>query len=453
MNLKKKRHLFRDSAKWRLLSYYIFFLMRLFYRKITVEGKENIPPKGPIIFAPNHQNALMDPLAILYAARRQTVFLARADIFKIPILRNLFFWLKIIPIFRIRDGKENLGNNEASFNVAVEVLENNRSVCIFPEAAHTNQRSLLPLKKGVPRLAFLAEEKNNFKLGVKVIPVGIYFDDYEHMRSSLHVRFGQPLDVGRFEDAYEKNPQRAMHVFRNNLTEKLSDIALDIKVKEYYDVFYTVSEIFAEPLEKEAHRILSGQVQRFAWQKKMVAALEAKLSEDPDFMSQFRSKVLLFLRLLKTNKIKWEFLKLPVPVFSRLWLDGFLLLITLPVFIYGLVNNILFYGSVKMLVQKIKDHQFHSSIKFVWGLAASPLFYLLQSVLFFALSGNLPLSLAYLVSLPFSGFLARIWIAKFRKTWQYGRLYFLKRANGSAFKQLESAWFSIFDDLKLIVKK
>jgi 1-acyl-sn-glycerol-3-phosphate acyltransferase len=160
MNLKKKKHLFRNSVKWWLVAQYVFFLMRLFYRKIVVEGKENIPAKGPIIFAPNHQNALMDPLAVHYGAGLQTIFLARADIFKIPVLRNLFYWLKIIPVYRMRDGKENLGNNDASFNVAVEVLENGRSVGIFPEAAHSNQRRLLPhAQRRVPRMAFLGRRK------------------------------------------------------------------------------------------------------------------------------------------------------------------------------------------------------------------------------------------------------------------------------------------------------
>lgn len=440
MKLKKKRHLFRDSAKWRLLSYYVFFLMRLFYRRITVEGKENIPAHGPVIFAPNHQNALMDPLAILYAARRQTVFLARADIFKIPLLRNLFFWLKIIPVFRIRDGKENLGNNEASFNVAVEVLENKRSVCIFPEAAHTNLRSLLPLRKGIPRLAFMAEEKNNFKLGLNVVPAGIYFDNYEHMRSVLHVRFGKPIAVYQFEAEYWQNPQKAMLTFRDKLTDKLSALALNIKTREYYDVFYSLSHIFSEPMITNELKIKSRQEQRFRKQKEMVAAFEDKLSKDPEYMLEFRNNGLRFLRSLKTHGIKWEFFRLPSHGFFRLLFGWLLMLITWPVFLYGLVNNILFYGSVRLLVKKIKDHQFHSSIKFVWGLAVSPFFYIFQSIVVYAISGSLVFGVVYLVLLPVTGFLARVWAGKFIELLQQLKLYWLKSTGNQSFNEIIKDW-------------
>ena len=53
-----------------------------FYGKVQVKGLENIPKDQPVIFAPNHQNALMDALIVLFASPQDVVFLARADIFK-----------------------------------------------------------------------------------------------------------------------------------------------------------------------------------------------------------------------------------------------------------------------------------------------------------------------------------------------------------------------------------
>lgn len=80
-NLKKNNHLYSYSKAWNLLYRYVCLFLRLFYKTIVIEGKDNIPNNSPIIFAPNHQNALMDPLAVLYGSKRQIVFLARADIF------------------------------------------------------------------------------------------------------------------------------------------------------------------------------------------------------------------------------------------------------------------------------------------------------------------------------------------------------------------------------------
>ena len=83
----------------------------VFYSEICIINPENVPAKGPVIFAPNHQNALMDALAILLLVDKQPVFMARADIFKKKTVGKILNFLKIIPVFRIRDGVSNLSNN------------------------------------------------------------------------------------------------------------------------------------------------------------------------------------------------------------------------------------------------------------------------------------------------------------------------------------------------------
>ena len=92
------------SKRYGVLKQITGFIHHLFYRRIFVHGIENIPTDKPVIFAPNHQNALMDPLIILYTTPFQTYFLARADIFKRPMLRKLFTFFKMLPVYRIRDG-------------------------------------------------------------------------------------------------------------------------------------------------------------------------------------------------------------------------------------------------------------------------------------------------------------------------------------------------------------
>ncbi len=453
MNLKKKRHLFRNSAKWWLVAQYVFFLMRLFYRKIVVEGKDNIPAKGPIIFAPNHQNALMDPLAIHYGAGLQTIFLARADIFKIPVLRNLFYWLKIIPVYRMRDGKENLSNNDASFNVAVEVLEKGRSVGIFPEAAHSNQRRLLPMRKGVPRMAFLAEENNDFKLGVQVMPAGIYFSDYENMRSILHIRFGEPIMVKDFEGPYRENPQKAMLLLRDAIGEQLKELSLDIRNQEYYDAFYCAAEIYAEPLLAARGEKRINQQKKFSIQKEMISALEGALDANPQEMDGFRSKMMHLLDLLKNSGLKWAFFRFPPRNFFSVFGSLVFLFLAFPVFLYGLVNNLLFYGSIIPLLKKIKDRQFHSSVKFVWGLAISPLIYLFQTAVVYAIWGSWLWSLIYLVSLPVTGFAARTYVGKFRKTWQNVRLWQLRNFRQVEYKKISLVYEQILADLRGLLQR
>ncbi len=99
---------------------------RLFYKKIYVYGKKNIPSGHPVIFAPNHQNAVMDPLAILFTQKNYIVFLARSDVFNGKFLIRLLTFLKILPIYRQRDGIENLAKNEEIFDITVRILKKKR---------------------------------------------------------------------------------------------------------------------------------------------------------------------------------------------------------------------------------------------------------------------------------------------------------------------------------------
>lgn len=78
------------------------------------------PKKAAIIFAPNHQNALLDALRYCLLFLKRCIY-TRADIFKKKMVAKILRFLKILPIFRIRDGYESLTYNDAVFNEAMGV--------------------------------------------------------------------------------------------------------------------------------------------------------------------------------------------------------------------------------------------------------------------------------------------------------------------------------------------
>ena len=80
----------QDYSWWySALRHYVDLTLKLSYRNIRYVGLEKIPQNSAIIYAPNHTNALMDALVILAMDRKPKVFVARADIFKNPILKEL----------------------------------------------------------------------------------------------------------------------------------------------------------------------------------------------------------------------------------------------------------------------------------------------------------------------------------------------------------------------------
>ena len=86
------------------LKIFVDWSVKSSYRKYQVEGQENIPSDGSVIWAANHTNALMDPMVILSSSSIRKVFVARADIFKKNWARKALTFLKVMPIYRIRDG-------------------------------------------------------------------------------------------------------------------------------------------------------------------------------------------------------------------------------------------------------------------------------------------------------------------------------------------------------------
>lgn len=446
MILKKKEKLFRRTRGWFLFSKVVYFYLRLFYKQIVVDGKELIPQNGPVIFAPNHQNALMDPLVLHFAARMQTIFLARSDIFRIPVLKDFFYWLKMLPVFRIRDGIENLQNNDESFNIAVEVLEHGRSVGIFPETTHTNLRRLLPLKKGVPRLAFLAEAKNNFSLRLKIVPVGIHYSNYEKMHSTVHVRFGEPILVARFREAFEQNHQKAMLLLRNEMTQSISELAIDIRNFHNYQTIYMVSELLAVPLILANPGMQNSQKERFKIQKSITRVLEndVALIDMPD--GALLGKAEELIRLLDLAKIRSLDLGIKPGILK---LSGLIMVyaLLLPIYLYGAINGIPKSFLLQLLLKKFEDRQFHSSIKFVWGMAVAPLIFLIQAMLVWVFAGSALWALGYLISLPFAVVFSKMYLIWIENLISALRLVYLRLFKPQFFNQVYKIVHEVLDGL------
>ena len=99
------------------LWYYLFKILikcSLFFytKRILVKGKENIPKKGAILFVVNHPNGLIDPLIVAVNNPRVQHFLVRAASFKKPLIKRFLESLNLMPIYRMRDGVKQLGNNK-----------------------------------------------------------------------------------------------------------------------------------------------------------------------------------------------------------------------------------------------------------------------------------------------------------------------------------------------------
>lgn len=216
------------------------WMFRRSYRTFRYVGKENIPTDGAIIFAPNHTNALCDAMAILGIDHRRKVFVARADIFKDPKKAKLLNWLKIMPINRVRDGLDEVRHNDETINKAVDTLRDGVPFCILPEGTHRPKHSLLPLSKGIFRIALQANDTFGDEKPVYIVPVGLEYGDYFHLWNSLTVNIGKPIDVTAFckgerlKVIGDSRPQQIM-ALREELTLRMRELILWVPDDEQYE--------------------------------------------------------------------------------------------------------------------------------------------------------------------------------------------------------------------------
>ena len=215
---------------------YVDWLFRRSYREFHYIGKENIPTDGAIIFAPNHTNALCDAMCILGIDRRQKVFVARADIFKDPKRARILTWLKIMPINRVRDGLDEVRHNDETINKAVDTLRDGVPFCILPEGTHRPMHSLLPLNKGIFRIALQANETFGAEKPIYIVPVGLEYGDYYHLWNSVTVNIGKPINVTDFcrQHAELTYPQLMM-ALREELTLRMRELILWVPDDEHYE--------------------------------------------------------------------------------------------------------------------------------------------------------------------------------------------------------------------------
>ena len=357
------------SLGYEALKQFVRLALWLSHKRITVIDSSKIPRNKPLIFAPNHQNALMDPLAVLCTNFTQPVWLARADIFNLNATRPILRFMKIMPVYRIRDGKENLGMNETIFSQVIEVLENKKSLALFPEAAHSGKRQMLAHKKAIPRIAFLAEEKNNFNLKLQIVPVGIYYSHYWHFNRELIVHYGDAIEVDRYQKEYQENSFQATQLLRADIEKRVEQLIINIRSKTHYENYELFRELIGPDFAKANRQIRNQAKNRFFNDQKLIRILEKKEESEPETLSDLHQKTdQLRMALKQLNCTCKQVDEGSLQSENLLVLSVFSILL-LPVIVIGFLLHSIPFNIPRYFIQKkVKDPTFYSTFQFVSGM-------------------------------------------------------------------------------------
>ena len=361
--------IYRYDFRYTLAQITVSIPLRLNFRKMVFTGKkENVSKDRPIIYAPNHRNALIDALMVVFSShyRKQIVFLARADIFKKKFVAWLLKGMRIMPVFRIRDGKDNLDKNSEIFDNAARILRKNNPIALFPEARHNPKQSLLPIQKAVPRIILPTEASADFQLRSQIIPVSIYYRDMFAFLSDAYVTFGTPIEVADYKDIYNENPVLAINQLRQELENRLKSMVVNIWNDDFYDEYCHAIDWNGDRIAREKFpERKDGFLQAALY---IVRKLDELYENDRGEFDQKTAGFRQAYALLKENGLNSKDRIGKISSVRHLFARYGALILSAPVAFFGFLNGIFPILLNKKLTGLFKDKQFIPSARYASGL-------------------------------------------------------------------------------------
>ncbi|WP_106767996.1 lysophospholipid acyltransferase family protein [Paenibacillus faecalis] len=159
-------------------------LFAVLYRFESV-GVHNIPAEGGVLICANH-TSYMDPISVGIHVKRQVKFMAKAELFQVPVLGSLIRQLGAYPVKRG-------GVSKDSIKTSLKILRGGEVMGIFPEGTRNSDSEAA--KRGAASFAL--------RSGATVIPAAIV-GDYK-LFGKTKIIYGAPLDLSAFKD--DKSPE------------------------------------------------------------------------------------------------------------------------------------------------------------------------------------------------------------------------------------------------------
>lgn len=238
---------------YRFLKVALFPILRVYFRRMYFSNRKNIPTGKPILLACNHPNSFLDGVAVSYLMFRRTYVLVRGDVFKKKWTNAVLRSMCLLPIFRERDGadrRENMRNNDLTFEECYRLFKKNHIVLIFSEAVAKVEKRLRPIKKGTARMAFDAAVKSGWKLDLHVVPTSLNYTHFRGFRKELMIDFCPAIRVADFREMYEQNANQAILSLTARIESELKNNVIICEDPEYDELFELHNKMVRNSIRK-----------------------------------------------------------------------------------------------------------------------------------------------------------------------------------------------------------
>ena len=393
-----------EPARSRLFRILARFLAGLFYRRVEVIGRERVPAAGPLVVAANHQQGLMDGLLLAATLPRRLRPIAKAPLFRYPLIGQFARLAGAIPVHRRQDEGRGPVDNEAMFGAAHRALAEGEALLIFPEGVSQPEPALMPLRTGAARLVLGGGASAP---RATLLPVGLMFHEPGTFRvGSAVVLIGEPVPTEDFESM--PRGDEAVRRLTARLDAALRRLIVEARDRHTLDLVLAAEAIWRE----ETPEVAADPLARTTWRQRAARANAYLAAFEPARLSALRQRLERYVGELEGTGLTDRDLSQGYQLRAVLRYalrQGLALVLGLPLALWGLVNHIVPYGLTALAVRGMDpEADVESTYKVAVGLVVYPVCWLLEGWLIWRLGGGGVLAVFGLSLLP-TGFFALSW--------------------------------------------
>ena len=371
------------------------FLLKVFFRKMTVVGGERIPEEGALVLVANHVNSLLDPLILFSVTPRPVRFLAKAPLFRHPLVAPALRLLKALPVERRQDKGSDLSKNAATFEACEASLIEGDAIALFPEGLSHSEPMLQRVKTGASRIVGRATARG---ARVRLLPVGLTYTAKTIFRSEVTVVVGllvahDDLSWGGGED------RDAVNELTARIEEGLRSVTLN--AERWEDLRFVQS---LRPMAFELMGIPDEAVPEAKAEQGLLEKYYAARERNPEELAVLLRKAKRYSRLLEVLRLTDADVTREVETRSALyyaWKRMAWMVAGYPAALYGWLFNIVPFVLTRPLALLIAGKEdVVATMKLYVGLGLFMVFYGFETWLLWLLLGSVPALCAAALAVP-----------------------------------------------------
>jgi 1-acyl-sn-glycerol-3-phosphate acyltransferase len=403
-------------------------LVRLFYHRVDVVGVERVPRSGPLVVVANHRNALVDPLILIATLPRILRPVAKAPLFRHPLLVPFLRLAGALPVHRRRDPGSDPAQNAAMFRAVAAALRDGGAILIFPEGVSQPEPVLMPLRTGVARMV-LGTEGAPGPPGTTLLPVGLTFHEPGTFRAGWAlVLVGAPVPVDDCRALAAREPERAVRELTGRIAESLRAVIVEVEDRETLRLTEGLEAVRRSEAEDATGAVGRGtsRAERVAWVRTATRAYRWLAPRQPAQVARLRAEVERYLADLERLGLSPQTVgrRYPPGVARGYALrEGLALLGGLPLAACGVASHALPYWLTALVARVLSTStDVIATVKLVAGAVLYPACWAVEAWVVWRIWGGWGLT-AFLVGLIPTGLFALGWQARLARVRRDARAF------------------------------